>query len=120
MNVHRFTVDAYAAQHPGKSERRSTQSIWVHLAGLYLLLEKGLADRHVRRVMSSMTRNGGSLHWLEPPARYSFTVSDVVLARDAAEHAALVQQWARDVWQAWRAHHPEVRSMAEKHLAGLG
>jgi hypothetical protein len=119
MSVHRFTVDAYAAQHPGKPERRSIQSVWVHLSGLYLLLEKGLADRHVRRVMGSMTKEGATLHWLEPPTQYSCTVSDVVRARDAAEHAALVHRWAQDVWQAWRVHHPSVRSMAEKHIAWL-
>jgi hypothetical protein len=119
MRAHRFTVDAYAAQHPGKPERRSIQSVWVHLSGLYLLLEKGLADAQVRRVMSSITRNAGALHWLEPPTQYGCTVSDVVRARDAAEHAALVHQWAEDVWQAWRVHHPSVRSMAEKQVSRL-
>ena len=117
MRVHRLTVDAYAAQHPGKPERRSTQSVWVHLTGLFLVLEKRLPDDHVRRVMSLITKEAGPLHWLEPPIRFGCTVGDVIQAPDAAAHAELVRQWADDVWRAWGAHHAAVRSFGENQLA---
>src|SRR3954470_16111070 len=45
MRWHRLTVDSYAAQHPGVPARRSAQSVHVHLAGLYLTLERGLDGR---------------------------------------------------------------------------
>jgi hypothetical protein len=119
MRVHRLTVDAYAAQHPGKPERRSIQSVWVHLTGLFLVLEKRLPDHNVRRVMSLIAKGAGRLHWLEPPTRYGCTVRDVSRARDAAAHAELVRQWAEDVWHAWGANHAAVRSFAENQLAYL-
>lgn len=56
MQIHRLTVDAYAAQHPGRPGRRSTQSVWVHLAGLYLTVEKGLGSDFARRVIGMLTR----------------------------------------------------------------
>ena len=117
MKVHRLTVDAYAAQHPGKPERRSIQSVWVHLTGLFLVLEKRLADDKVRRVMSLVTKYPEPLHWLEPPIRYGCTVGDVVRAHDAASHAELVRQWAEDVWHGWGPHHSAVRLFAENQLA---
>ena len=40
--VHRTTVDAYATQHPGVPERRSVQSVALHLAGLLLVFEEGM------------------------------------------------------------------------------
>jgi hypothetical protein len=41
--VHHLTVDAYAAQHPGQPERRTIKSVAVHLIGLHLALERGVA-----------------------------------------------------------------------------
>jgi hypothetical protein len=38
--AHQLTVDAYAVQHPGVRERRSTQSVAIHLVGLCLSLER--------------------------------------------------------------------------------
>ena len=40
FSTHRHTVDAYIAQHPSDISRASVQSVWVHLAALYLTLEK--------------------------------------------------------------------------------
>lgn len=119
MKVHRLTVDAYAAQHPGKPERRSIQSVWVHLAGLYLTLERGLRPDFVRRVMESIIERSDTLSWLEPPVAYGSTVADVVVAGDADGHAELVRRWADDVWAAWRNHQGTVRTTVDRHLARL-
>jgi len=40
---HRLTVDAYAVQHPGIPERRSIQSVCVHLISLCLMLEHDIS-----------------------------------------------------------------------------
>ena len=37
-----LAVDAYMAQHPGVPGRQASQSVWVHLVGLCLVLEHGL------------------------------------------------------------------------------
>ena len=39
FRVHQFTVDTYAVQHPGMPERRSIQSVALHLIALCLVLE---------------------------------------------------------------------------------
>ena len=119
MKVHRLTVDAYAAQHPGKPERRSIQSVWVHLAGLHLILEKGISHDFARRVIGAMTERSDSLSWLDPPARYNFTVADVARVGGAAEHAAAVRRWAEDVWASSSDHHGRVRAATETQLARL-
>jgi hypothetical protein len=119
MRVHRLTVDAYAAQHPGEAERRSIQSVWVHLAGLFLTLEKGLPPEAVTRVIASITRGSHALPWLEPPRSYAVTVADAVLAADEDMHARIVRRWAQDVWDAWTVHQAPVRALAEAHLSRL-
>lgn len=103
--VHRRTVDAYAVQHPGRPERRTIQSIHVHLAGLYLALEKRCSDAFVRKVMAALSTQA-DLPWLEPPDdKGAITVLDVLPATTAEAHRAAVAIWARSVWDAWTVHH---------------
>ncbi|MDH3581190.1 MAG: DUF5946 family protein [Hyphomicrobiales bacterium] len=54
--VHQFTVDAYAAQHPGKPERRSIQSVAVHLAGLHLALDLGRSAEDIIKARRAMSK----------------------------------------------------------------
>ena len=108
--VHRTTVDAYAAQHPGVPERRTVQSVSVHLAGLLLVLDEG-----VPRSTSPLGR-AGCTHSLPNGAGSSrrarrgssrFAMSS---ARSAAEHEREVLRWAGAVWAAWEPHHATLRS----------
>lgn len=51
--------------------------------------------------------------WLEPPPSLGeMTVVNVRKARNLAEHAELVEQWAKVVWEAWSPHHNTVRHWA--------
>ena len=107
--VRRLVRDAYAAQHPGVPQRRSVQSVAVHLMDLCVLLER---DGEVRRPVPVLGRTAPGrildLHWLEPPdVRGTITVADALDAREA--RAARVEEWAREVWAAWRPHHATVR-----------
>ena len=105
MVVHRLTVDAYAAQHPGECEARTIQSINVHLMGLYLSLERRSEAAYVRRVTASLTAGKHTLTWLERPTSLGvITVDDVVAARSPAAHKVIVETWARSVWQAWAGY----------------
>ena len=54
MHVHRMTVDAYCAQHPGVPERRTIQSINVHLASLYVTVEKALPGDFARQIIGRL------------------------------------------------------------------
>lgn len=119
MIVHRLTVDAYAAQHPGQPERRSTQSVWLHLAGLYLTLEKNLPPALVRRLMEAMTGAPDELYWLDPPGGYEMSIADVVDSGSAQTHRQLIRRWATAVWDAWRIHQAAVRTTVDQRLARL-
>ena len=49
--VHRLTVDAYAAQHPGEASRRAVQSVAVHLIRLHFRLERDLPHTQANALM---------------------------------------------------------------------
>lgn len=111
--IHRLTVDAYAAQHPGKPGRREIQSVAVHLIALHLILDRAVplaaAITPIRRAVARADR----FVWLTPPSfEGSMTILEVARARDLPEHESLVQRWAESVWAAWSAHHGVIREWA--------
>jgi hypothetical protein len=109
FRVHQLTVDAYAVQHPGVPERRSIQSVALHLVTLCLVLERGADPAAGPQLHKHLTKRGG-FRWLEPPEpNGQITVADVHRAATATEHRCSVQAWAREVWGAWAAHHTTVR-----------
>jgi hypothetical protein len=65
--VHHLTVDAYAAQHPGKPERRTIQSVAVHLVGLYLSLERDVPPNALAHARQATADGSGRFSWVEPP-----------------------------------------------------
>jgi Family of unknown function (DUF5946) len=116
--VHRFTVDCYAAQHPGRPERKAIQSVNAHLVGLHVMLERGssagFAGRTIGVVADSLSNE---LKWLDPPDTFGrLTVEDVVGASDAEAHCAVVRDWAAEVWAAWSLHHETIRILASRAM----
>lgn len=116
MKFHRWTVDAYAAQHPGKPEPRTIQSINVHLLGLYLLVEKKCESTFVTAAMGKLIeREKQRFKWLTPPVQLgNVTVTDILSANTIEAHSAAVKKWASDIWDAWIEHHPAIRALATK------
>ncbi len=116
--VHGLTVDAYAAQHPGREERRTIQSIHVHLAALCLALEHDVALNDLIAVRKRIADYfADRLVWLSPPGDPGgLNVTDVLQADSAEVHSALVRAWATSVWNAWTAHHDAVRKIAKAAL----
>ncbi len=110
MSVHGTTVDTYAVQHPGIPERRSTQSVSMHLVRMCLVLEFDVPPDSATKLMPQVKRHIQKLRWLEPPIpNGEITVMDILQA-DPAEHNPAVLGWARDVWNAWSEHHALVRT----------
>lgn len=109
---HRFTVDAYFAQHPSGDDPRQIQSVAVHLLGLYLSIEQGLREDEVRRVMTVIIEhNKRNFKKLPKPSfAGAMTIADILKARDATEHGRLVKEWARQVWMAWKPSHETIRA----------
>lgn len=116
MQWHRLTVDAYAAQHPGVPGRRSAQSVHVHLAGLYLLLERGAATAAVTRAMQNIA-DGRAYEWLDPPSlATSIGLTEVIAAAGTDAYPATVRAWAEAVWRAWAEYHHVIRKEAAQAL----
>ena len=117
--VHQMTVDSYAVQHAGGAH--PDKSVAVHLVGLHLVLERGLALAEVPRRLRLLVAAARSWPHLEPPAeRGTLTVMDVALAPSQADHEALVRSWAEGLWRAWEPHHAAVRGLAELSFAPPG
>lgn len=116
MRWHRLTVDAYAAQHPGVAERRTAQSVHVHLVGLHLVLER---DVEPDRVVSALQRmaDGRTFEWFEPPSLETKAgVDEAIAAAGPDAYGVIVRAWALEVWQAWEGYHNLVRAEAEAAL----
>ena len=116
MRWHRLTVDAYTAQHPGVPERRSAQSVHVHLVGLCLTLERGVDPATVAKAMRGMA--DGRVHaWLAPPPLATEVgLPQVIVAAGGSDYPAVSRAWAEAVWRAWASHHDLIRSEAEAAL----
>jgi hypothetical protein len=111
-------VDIYMSQHPGVPGRQSSQSVWVHLVGLYLSLEHGYDGAASARAKARVAAPDAEFTWLEPPRPLGrLTVLDVLAAESPDESRRLVHEWADSVWQAWAPHHEAIRLRAASILA---
>ncbi len=111
-------IDAYAVQHPGVPERRSSQSVWIHLVSLCLRLEHGLSDDVTIRYIQRLASEKRDYPWLEPPSSLgAVTVVDVHSAATPEEHTAAVRRWCQSAWDAWAIHEAEVRDIARRLVA---
>ena len=112
--AHQMTADAYAVQHAGG--RHPDKSVCIHLAGLCLVLEGGVAPVEVPKALQRIAAVTTDWPHLEPPPRRdgARTVRDVATASDPEAHVAMVRAWASEVWEAWRPHHDVVRSLVSR------
>ena len=114
-DVHRLSVDAYAAQHPGVPSPQSMKSVGVHLIRLCLTIERGFDVRASNRIMVAVSKVKGDFWWLDPPDSLGqMTVAEVVSAKGDDAHRAAVVRWARSVWEAWALHHDTVQEWASR------
>jgi CTP:molybdopterin cytidylyltransferase MocA len=114
--VHRHTVDVYSVQHPGTDDRRQRQSVALHLIGICHWLEHDLGMERLNAITQRLANSDRDWPWLDPPAAFPMTVVDVLQARDGPEHVQLVRRWAESTWDAWSAHHDQVRAWASEAL----
>jgi hypothetical protein len=109
-DVQRLTIDAYAAQHPGRVTPQTRQSVTVHLMSLCCVLERRYPMvRATEMIGHAISRYKGRFEWLTPPgSRGAVTVLDVVGATNLCTHIGRVERWARSVWMAWEEHHTKI------------
>jgi hypothetical protein len=96
-------------------DRRSSQSVWIHLVSLCLRLEHGLPDDVTIRLVERLASEKREYAWLEPPASLGgVTVVGVHAATTAEEHVAAVRRWCESTWEAWTGYREAVRKLAAK------
>lgn len=116
FGAHQVTVDAYAVQHPGRPERRSIQSVALHLMTLGMMCERKLDPADAPRLHKRMAHRP-EFTWLEPPPMAGrLTVSDVLGAGIPREHERRVMAWGLDLWEARSPHHATVWEWLEMSL----
>jgi hypothetical protein len=108
--AHQLTVDTYAVQHAGG--RHPDKSVCVHLTGLYLALEKGMAPADVPRKLQLLVVPRAWPRLPPPEERAKLTVHSVALAHSPQEHVLRVREWAAEVWRIWGPHHGAARDLA--------
>ena len=112
-------VDAYAVQHPGVPGPQATQSVWVHLITLHLVLERGWHPGQAIRLRTMGADGSAGWTWLEPPSSMGpLTVVNVAEAAQA-DRGDVVRSWVEGAWAAWRRHHPAVQVTAAALVARL-
>lgn len=113
--VHQLTVDTYAVQHSGAVH--PDKSIAIHLCGLHLVLDRGMAPTSVPRLLQRLADAVQVWSHFPPPTdRGTLTVFDVALSDSVEEHIKSVREWAGMVWAAWSQHHAEIAGLVSEHL----
>src|SRR4051794_18151935 len=109
-----MTGDAYAVQHPGRPGSSSTPSVWIHLAALHLVLERGWsADRLTRLRRVAGEGNGGG-RWRPPPASMG-GIGAIDVTSAAAPHVAdVVRNWVEAAYAAWADQHGAIRTLTTR------
>lgn len=115
--VHQLTVDAYAVQHAGGPH--PDKSVAVHLAGLHLMLVRGVKPPDVPPMLQRLaSRRPEWPHFEAPRVDWPITVFDVALcAGEFEEHIRAVRAWSALVWDAWLPHHAGIAAFVGAHLA---
>lgn len=114
--MQRLTINTYAVQHPGVPSQQTKQSLWVHLAGLCLVLERGMPANRTTVLMASLAGRR-SFEWLTPPEPpWPRTILDVQAARTLDKYDQAVAEWSVSTWLAWQAHHDAIRAVVDELL----
>jgi hypothetical protein len=112
-----LALDAYMAQHPGLKTVGGRRSVLTHLVGLWWVLDRGVPAARVASLFAALFPDKREA----PPAVGPLPVLvgrhvGDALDAPAGERAARTEEWARFVWSAWSALHPQVRLLGEAAL----
>ena len=117
MPTHFYSVDAYAAQHPGDpEERRARQSVWIHLAGLHAVLREGRDPAYRYALLRRLADAADS--WPVPPAHASFPIVAGTIPPDLPEtaHGQTMRDWAEATLAAYEVANADLAKL----MQGLG
>ncbi len=102
--VHRLTVDTYSLQHPDQY-MVSPKSFAAHLTGMCCAMEFG-NDAELLKILQRWLSGKKQLEKPEMLENFGIlTISHVQNAKSGFEHAGVVWEWARNVWEAYGVYH---------------
>jgi len=129
-DVHRLIVDAYSVQHPqnfplqkelGIAPRfieASVQSVAIHLIALYFALGQKKELKEIAKLMGQVLSSGIELIPLIPPSSLGkLTIVDAPLTYSLEEYSAFAWKWAKDAYDSWSVHHPQIEAWVKKALS---
>jgi hypothetical protein len=112
-----LAVDAYAVQHPGVPERRSSQSVWVHLVSLCQIGEHGWSPAMGISAKQRLLAHQRTWGWLEPPVDPGpVTILDLLPVTAPGVFATEVRRWGEAIWEAWSSQRSVVRARTQELL----
>ena len=102
-SAHGLAVDAYAASHGGDGgDRRDRQSVAIHLAALYAVLEHGATPAERVLLLQRLTTPKRDWPRLDRPDGVpALTFLHAAQATDADDYDRRVRAWADAVWAFW-------------------
>lgn len=113
--IHSLTVDSYAVQHGGGSQ--PDESVGIHLAGLYLVLDRGITPRCIPLLQGRLAELVERWpHFRVPRVGARRTIFDVAVCRSNDEYMRAVRAWASEVWESWSEHHPRIGRLVSGHV----
>jgi hypothetical protein len=120
FKFHRYTVDSYMVQHSTDYSRASVQSTWVHLAGLYVMLDINANPKFVGKVLGKITEVKREYSTLDYHGiRYNANVGSVKKHIITEGYAAAAKNWAEEVWKAWELYHQAIMDFTKPFLSKL-
>ncbi len=110
---HRFTVDAYALQHPGPlDDRRAFQSVRIHFISLHLIFAYRKTHLDARNALKILS--GQSFDPLPGrPLGFKITVKDI-FESDSTLHEVEIEKWARCAYEGWSVLKPYAEDVIKK------
>lgn len=102
-------VDTFGVQHPGTPGPQTTSSVCVHLISLYGQIELGVSPDQGRTLIERALKRKGSYEWLTPPS-FDGTLTVGHMLAHLADPMPAARAWAASAWQAWKAHHAQVKA----------
>ncbi len=116
FSAHRYTVDAFAVQHPGTPSPQSIQSVTLHLMSLCAVMKHGASPEDATKILQAAAKQlKPEFVWITPPPdRGCLTVFDLHEVETAAAHRAVARSWAQSVWEAWHSSHASVERWLQR------
>lgn len=112
--IHQYIVDAFAAQNADEETKPIT--LTFALVGLYLHIEKNYSGREVQ--LAHMKMGKFKRDWPRfdiPINKGRITVFNVLESTEGEERDRLIQDWMRDVWDAYKENQEQVRNLIKEY-----